>query len=359
MTQRFDHTIRATVNELADEGQPVNLASAAVLEGRRMIVRQRLLSAAAAVAVLAALAVPFAVLSNRDGPLQPGAAPPVQSSAPTRLASTPVTVPAPVPSPATIGVGAVRLTDGWILAAASGTKGTWVYDVKQDRYQIVAFKYVRPSPLGGFAAVVDGTRVGLLNVPANTVHWVAGPANVVGGVDWSDDGTRLVYAASGDTPKTMRLAVIDIGTSKARVIGGSVPCGTDCAPVWLPGSREIALATPSPRLGMQAYEATTGKPTRMLKLPGAVPARHSWSPSGRYVATRSDTGTSVVVAASGTPVLTLADSADGVYWVADNRLLTVRSDGFALYDLTGAMLSLFPWPAGTVNDRYSTVLAPA
>jgi hypothetical protein len=110
---------------------------------------------------------------------------------------------------------------------------------------------------------------------------------------------------------------------------------------------------------MQAYDATTGKPTRILKLPGAVPARHSWSPSGQYVATRSDTGTSVVDTGSGTSVLTLADSADGVYWVADNRLLTIRSDGFALYDLTGAMLSLSPWPAGTVSDRYSTALSPA
>jgi hypothetical protein len=360
MNAAFERVVRDAVNDLADEGRAVNLATAAIRQGRRTIVRRRIISVAAAVAATAALAVPFALANRGSPPLQPGAAaepsrtpmtaPPEPAPSPSASVARPFSVPSrPVMS---MSEGVVNVGGGWLLIAAPSAKGMWILDRSRQAYRQIPYGIAHPAPTGDLVAVSEAGRVGLYNMRTNSMRWISGPANVVGTFDWSADGSRLLYPVEGKGPDTVRLGVVDVSTHRLKVLNQDIECLDNCAPAWLPNTKEIAFA-PGPVAVdsvVHIYSANDGTMTRKLPLPGPIPALHSWSPDGSMVAVQVGEQTQIVDGRTGAEVLAFSERADGVYWQSAKTLLVVRREGVATYDLSGDLTDFYPKPDEVVED---------
>jgi hypothetical protein len=358
MSRDFEYVVREAVRDLADEGRAVNLADAAIRQGRRIVVRRQVLSVVAAIAVVAALAVPFALSRSRDQEDPVGAAPGISATDDDTSPTATPAAPAPIAQPTervSFGPGAVaaQVGDGWVVAATpTGTAASLAYDRQSQSYVTVPYARVDPAPSGEYVAVLDKDRVGLFNLDSGTVRWVNGPANSVGTVDWTDDGQHLVYATGGKTKADIRLVTVDVRSAVGKILPGTVTCATECIPSWMPGERQIAVGSVSSGTVL-AYNATNGEPAGKLPLRGAIPALRSWSPDGSKVIVRNDDAAAEIVdGKTGQPLAKLPDPAGLVYWDTDSTLLILRGAGVAVYDVSGQLQTVIPAPV------FSSKVAP-
>ena len=366
MRPDLDHALRGAVNQLADEGRPVNLGDRAIRQGRRIIRRRRAVTATAALAVIAALAVPFAVLSQHQRTIMPGGARSPEPPAPTSAAASmppPASPSAVYPEsmraarPLPLDDGPLRIGMEWILAGAPAKDGSWVFNRDNGAYQLIKYPNAVPAPRGDLVAITQRGQLGLLSLGSGSVNWVTGPM-ALGRVDWLDDGTRLLYAGKGDADGRLRLTVVNAVRGTASRLGADIECYENCAPSWLPGGKEIAVTQPWPRVGVQLYSAADGRPTRSLALPGAIPGIHSWSPDQRFVVTQSPTGASVFDLVSDRELINLHVQAAGVYWLGGAQLLSIEGDVISTYDLKGRPIDAYSVPEEFLpGEVYYTVLA--
>lgn len=358
----LEDAVRTAVRDLAEEGRPVNLAAGALRRGRRLRLRRRALTGAAALVAVAALAVPYLVArANPAAPDHRPAAPP-SSARPVPPSGS------PVPSAPPTLSGPVALADGWILGSVPAPDSVYVYDRSARLYRRLPYRFAAPAPTGNLVAVWERGRIGVVDLATDAVRWVdRDDASILPPHPWSRDGARIAYTTgdSAEMDGTTRIVVVEAATAQARTLPAKVRCGDGCFPTWLPDGRVgMDLPGPSPR-GVQTYRADDGRDAGVVALPGWVGQGSPWSPDGgRVVLLMPDGSTSgplpraLVEVASGRnlgPVQTRGD----VYWTAPDRMLVVTSDGVAHVAADGTRLSFYPRPeqfAGSQEWSEATVV---
>jgi hypothetical protein len=348
----FEQAVRTAVDDLADEGRPVNLAAGALRRGRRLRLRRRVATGVGVIAAVALLAVPFVMGGgNAAGPDHRPASPPASGPAPA-------SPPAPVISPSSSAPvpGPVQLADGWILGSvpAADQKGVWVYDRTARAYRVLPYRFAAPAPTGNLVAVWHEGRLGVVDLATDAVRWADGPSpNDLPPQPWSPDGTRVVYTSIEDPmgAEQVRLVVVDAATAHARVLPSDVRCGDGCFPTWLPGDRVGIDISALPPQGVRWSSAGDASRTGVLQLPGWVGQGSPWSPDGKHVVLSLDDGSTtgpraraVVEVATGRNVAPVQERGT-VYWTGPDRMLIVTDGGVALVSITGARIGFYPQPA--------------
>jgi len=353
MSRDFDYELRATVNELATEARVVNLAEAAIRDGRHIVRRRRIVSAAATFAVLAVLVVPFALGKVHNSRLvQPGAAP--AATAPS--ASVTPALPAPTPSPA-VPVesvpGLVALPDGMLYGSIPRTGGdTLVFNRSTGQYLRVPVARAVPSPVGTLAAFNDGKRIGLINLETGVRHSVDGPVPDALAFDWAPDGTQLTYLTPGNKAGTVRVVILSVDKDYAGTIGQDIPCPGDCASAWLPNSTAIAVSGYGGKLPIRLVDPRTGSQRKGYEqVSGVLRNGHGVSADGALVVTEIGGESEVTVVQTGETILRLTADAAQTYWASGHDLLVVRPDGVVLYSIAGESLASYPFPTGTPTNQ--------
>jgi len=348
MSRDFEYEIRDALVDLADEGRSVNLATAAIRDGKHIVRRRRAVSAAATFAVLALLVVPFALHRPVNRIVQPGAAAPAPTTAaPTTADPGPAGTPAPTIDPM---AGLVPLPDGMVYGSIPLTGGySLVFNRSTGQYVKLPYTRIVPSPSGSTAAVDDGRRIGLVDLDSGTVRWAAGPTPTGITFDWSPDGSQLTYLAKGGKTGTVRVTVLTVAKTVAAAVGGDILCPLTCASAWLPDGQAIAVSGMDGKVPIRLVNARTGSPTKGLeRVTGVLANGHAVTDDGTLVVTQLGAQATVTVAATGEMILSLPGAADQTYWSSSHELLLVRRDGVSLYSLTGEPVATYPLPPGTL-----------
>ena len=340
----FDTEVRAAVLDLADEGvPPAGIAASAWRHGRRQHARRR--GFGAAVALIAVAAVTVGYISFRAGVRAPSAA----ASTPAASAPSPA-APSRAPSNSVSSHGPIAVAGSWIVGGGPSSNGVWVWDRVHEKFIDVKHTYAYPAPTGNYVVVQDSgdvpiERVGILDLATGVTHWIASRHSTVGGVDWSADGTRFVYALQGSAGNPA-VDITDVRTGHSTALP-SVPYDGGTV-AWLPGDAEIAVDTQATTA--QAYSAATGTPTRKVPSFGASTA---WSPDGRYVVSDPSGSPTIIDAVTGHVIGELGGSwyASRIYWAGNTSVIVEHSGGptsadnsWIQLDLTGRELANVPMP---------------
>jgi hypothetical protein len=354
----FEHAVRTAVHDLADEGRPVNVAAGALRRGRQLRRRRTVAKAAAVVAAVAALAVPYLVAraTTASGP-----------------GFRPATPPSALPTPSASAMpGPVTLAEGWILGSvpAPEGKGVWVYDRTARMYRFLPYRFAAPAPTGNLVAVWDRGRMGVVDLAADTVRWLDrdDAHGMLQPQPWNADGSRFVFN-TGDDPTmdgTTRVVVVDAATMEAHPVQGKVQCSEGCFQTWLPDGRVGMDAPGSKPEGVRTYRADDGRSAGTVRLPGWVGQGSPWSPDGSRVvllmpdaSTRGPLPRAVVEVATGRTLAAIRERGN-VYWIAADRMLIVTSGGVALVGVDGSRLATYPVPkeftVGEMEWREATVI---
>ncbi|MFG2039450.1 hypothetical protein [Dactylosporangium sp. NPDC048998] len=273
---RFDQLLHETIDEMADEMKAPSaaLVSASIARGRRIRRGRRLTGAGGALLAVAAIVLPWAVISR------PGGSPAPEVPAASGTARDP---------------GSTGLAGGWVV---TGT-GTRVLDRATGEYVSTEGKRaVLPAPVGD-RILLDATPepiqvMGVRDTQPVTVN----DTNLGGDYRWSPAGDRLVGRASQKEPFESGFAVVDARTgtvSKHWVDVSRYDC-SQCTYSWSRDGREIVMAIADRSGGesaekvsrLQLFDAATGAPTRSLPVKAMPSSPFSWSPSGRYVIANAD-----------------------------------------------------------------------
>jgi hypothetical protein len=277
---RFGQLFHETIDEMADEMKAPSaaLVSAAITRGRRIRRRRRLAAAGGALLAVAAIVLPWGIISRSDGPAAPG----------TPAASASGTARTPEAS---------GLAGGWVVTSA----GSQVLDRATGEYKQIPAAgngVLLPAPIGG-RVLIDGTpdslRVGSVR---GTQPVTVDMTDLGGDYRWSPAADRLVGRASQKAPFKIGFAVIDArtGTVGKHWVDVSKHDCSRCNFSWTRDGREVVMAVADRSGGesaekvsrLQLFDATTGKPTRSLPVKAMPSSPFSWSPSGRYVIADAD-----------------------------------------------------------------------
>ncbi|MEV4509577.1 hypothetical protein AB0K00_11535 [Dactylosporangium sp. NPDC049525] len=274
-SQRF-HTDLAEIAELAN---PVDLHDRVILGSRRQTQRRNVLVSLAAVVVVAAGGVAFAMAPQQGGTAEPGATP---TTAPTSQTAGPETSP-------TRGAADVsaRLTLGpWASSSGkSSLPGTLFYltgavsgSNEPIKINVLAGGTLRTATLQGEAGPYDCARQSIVFSPDGTqVAWVEGDTR------GSSGGALVVASLQGGGQKV--------------VAGGPVRCEGGSGPKWMPNSRELVVSA-ARDTGVNIVNVSTGAST---PAPAAWGDYLAWSANGAYVA-YGEQNSIVVATATGTVV---------------------------------------------------------
>src|SRR5215813_2143954 len=354
----FDTQLRGELQDLAAEGVVTkDFAGTAWKRGRRHRVRRRSAQATAGVLAMAAFASGYVLLADADR--AQSTLPRVTATQPAPVSTAPTPSVAVVPSVHTIGPIAVG--GGWVVGSGPSGDGTWVYDRSTGRYIDLHHTYAYPAPVGTYAAVEhDGLeasdqRIGILNVANGQTHWLAAGRTFLG-LDWTADGTQIVYRSLTTTGKTA-VYVADATTGQDRMLP-SVPDSGSAGPAWLPGRAEFAIGGDNhgSQALAQVYDAASGQPAGTSIVFDTL---NNWSPDGRYVLRTSDC--SIVDAATGSAVTHLGTDCYGsrVYWASNQSVIMLRygskaDNAWVRYDLNGNEVAVLPMPTEFVVDEKRT-----
>lgn len=331
--------LRDTLERLADEVKPANLAAAALRRAERRRVRRVGLTA------LAAVVGAFAVVVPTVEGLRPDARPPVGPTPATSVPAPPERT--PTPGPAFFDLGPIELPGGWMLGAAPGEDGGfWVWDRTRQTYRQVPYQHVYPAPIGDYAVVVaaGGRRAGVLDLRRDSVRWLDGLVPWLT-PQWTADGTR--FLTRGQTGSTHVLVVTArSGTIHEVPATGARPDPEAARALWMPGDREIAVA-----VGGGTWELrtpSTGARVRTLEnLPG-MDARTDFSPDGRWVVGTGGGRTVLREVSTGSVGAALPDVHPGrAYWADNDRLLLLggQNKEVTVVDRNGNPVGRYPLPA--------------
>ncbi|GAA2602350.1 hypothetical protein GCM10010399_36320 [Dactylosporangium fulvum] len=276
---RFDQLLHETIDEMGDEMKAPSaaLVRGAVARGRRIRWGRRLAVAGGALLAVAAIVVPWAVVSRPDGPPVTGA-PATGTPAASDVARPP---------------GASGLAGGWVVTSA----GTQVLDRASGDYVPVTMEGdggLLPAPLGDRFLTIYGSPAPLqIRSVRGTQPVTVDDTGLGGDYRWSPAGDRLVGRASQKEPSKIGFAVIDArtGTVTKHWIDVSKHDCSMCNFSWTRDGREVAMAVADRSGGesaekvsrLQLFDAETGAPTRSLPVKAMPSSPFSWSPDGRYL----------------------------------------------------------------------------
>ncbi|WP_433827832.1 hypothetical protein ACQP2E_38440 [Actinoplanes sp. CA-015351] len=352
----LEDNLRDAVLDLADDApRPLDLVAAARTKGRRIRRRRHVAFGAVAVALVAVTVTPYTVLrKDASEPLPATTVSPSPSLRPSEEAT-----PATVSLPAFDAGKPYQLLGGAVVTALSRTMNKVdvnaedethhvLLDRKTGRYSELTGDYrsVVPGPAGLIAAY-DGSSA------PTTTRIVTASGDVrnliyyrpIGGdpdPEWSPDGSHLLI------PTDEGFTISDVTGDDDVKTGALANCPDWCSLSWLPGGREFAVTqrdSTQPRSeairervgSLDIYSAGTGKPVRSIKMTGRPLGTRAWSPDGRHVLVRPESGSIVLTdAEDGSPIADLIGS-DALY-LKDGRILTVDDEFVMLYDAKGRAL---------------------
>ncbi|SCL38786.1 hypothetical protein GA0074692_5134 [Micromonospora pallida] len=354
MTRSQEETLRAVVHELAGAAERVpGLAAAALTQGRRLRRRRRAATAGGATLAVLALVTPFLLLRP-------------ERAAPDPTAPTPTVTPSVVVHPTPGADWTTRplvLPGGWVVvgATSTGTPARTGYVLNRHRDTYLTnnrYEEVWAAPRGTVAVAVDYDRpqeTGLVDMVTGRVRWVRTGQPTLN-PHWSPDGSRLVLTLHRKDSGEDSFGVLDTnGRFRTFPVDTRVRyfCTDWCVFTWSPDGREVMLqqtdpaaqlseSEPHARRGVQFFSADDGRPTRFVAMPGDPAGPWAWSPDGRLVVVKGQTGPLLVEVATG-KVWGSAPAEDAV-WVGNDRLLYRDGDGMVLTRLDGQKLERQPLP---------------
>ncbi|BEL10650.1 hypothetical protein Q0Z83_088410 [Actinoplanes sichuanensis] len=353
----LEETLRDAVQDLADDApHAYDLAGAARVQGRRIRRRRH---AAAALAVLAVVTVPFVWLrpEPRIPVVHPAPTPSVTVQASVRpLPDFMIKTPYRLPGDAVVTMVTIptRVDDGV-------DENTHVsLDRDAGRYRQLPFDYGRPAmaPDGKrFAAKISRYRTDVVNTAGGVVDTLNVDTDLRVGADpvWSPDGSRLLVPVKGG------FAVYETGTGNLREFDNADVdslCSDFCSFSWLPNGREFAVprldvsvprseAHPDRLEGVVVYSTDTGERVRSIPMVGVPVGNGAWSPDGRTVLVHEKTETTdgirVVDAVNGAPRSGLFAGPDAIY-LADGRILAFGNRYAQIHAADGTLLEEYRMP---------------
>ncbi|MBB2944777.1 hypothetical protein FB565_004510 [Actinoplanes lutulentus] len=349
----LEDNLRDAVLDLADDApRPLDLAAAARTKGRRIRRRRHIAFGAVAVALIAVTVTPYTVL--RKDAAEPLPAATVSPS----VEATPTTV-----SLSAFDAGKpYRLLGGAVITALSRTvdkpDSPDVYTEDEIHHVLLNRKTGRYGELTGrYGAVVPGPD-GLIAAyggatAEKTTRIVTASGAIrrtifyrpIGGdpdPEWSPVDSRLLI------PTSEGFAITDVTRDDDVRTGALSNCPDWCSLSWLPNGKEFAVTqrdSTQPRSeaiqekvgSLDIYSAGTGKLVRSIKMTGRPLGTRAWSPDGRHVLVRPESGAITLAdVRSGAPIAELIGS-DALY-LKDGRILTVDDEFVMLYDAQGRAL---------------------
>ena len=357
----IDDLVRDTVHGLADEADPAtDLATGAMVRGRRLRHRRRAGLAAAAVALVGAAVLPYQwVQGQRVGPRGEATA------GSQHWWDRPVALPGD-------WVATSLNADAAPAATRPGAGDLLVLDRRTGRYRwLESVDTAWPAPAGDLVAIEssDSRHVGELGIrdmADGTTRWLfKGEFNL--DPQWSADGRRLLLS----TQTGFTVIDTDTGSSTAHPVDQKRYACTDfCLYTWQPDGLHVALPLDDPlaqpaegapdlpaRKGVQLFAADTGRATALLPLHGNPVSSQAWSPDGRLVllGAAEPGDPQIADVASGQVIRTLRGAPDQQYFVDSNRLLGIHEGSAELTAVdTGKVLGRTTLPDG-VEGRAMTV----
>lgn len=357
----IDELLRDAVHGLAHEARtPADLATGAMVRGRRIRRRRRsgLTAAVVAVALLAMTAIPYAVRHERPAP-----AVEMRIGQQVRWWEAPVALPG-----GWIVTGFGRNSGGLDDAGspARAPKDAMVLDRHAGRYRSIPHvRLLWPAPSGRIVAFsaddnAHYNQVGLLDLDTGRTEWIQQES--LQAPQWSPDGRRLLFTTGEG------FVVLEVSTRRATphaVDSATYPCSAECLFTWQPDGEQVGRPVDDPggpeppegapdvpaRKGVQLFAADTGQPTKLLPTRGDPRGTEAWSPGGRYVllGERDRGARQLVEVTSGKVVRTFPESSwDGVslYFTDDDHLLAIRGDGASSIAIdTGRVVAEVSLPA--------------
>jgi hypothetical protein len=295
VTDRFDRLLRSTLAELTTEARPVPLLEATRRKAR--VIRRRRIAlgvGAAVVTLFTAIALPG--LAGRPDAYPPGRDP-VPSASPS-TAEPRKTPSADLPAEAVRGGGL-----DYVIAAVSPAGASalsYVWNRQRQRYDAMAVDAIRPAPAGTLVLLKRHDQLKLLDLKDNSERDIIIDTSPLGDgmPQWSPDGTKLAYAAFEKATGALHLRVIDAATGKDTVLRaidrGGPRCGDFCNVTWHPNGQELLMSVTDDsvphdegladvQLGLQGYSVTSGEPTRLIPVRGAVAGAQAWGSTARWL----------------------------------------------------------------------------
>ncbi|WP_018349011.1 TolB family protein [Longispora albida] len=340
--REFEIVLRETLEGFDGTQPPVELASRALGQSRRIRRARRLATGAALLAAVAACVVPYKLMQEMKAPQQRPAA-----------TSQATSLPGPALSPGTgpqldrfqIEDGAWEI-GGWRAAGWSSddpAQNSIVYLPAEKSYLRVPYMGARRSPAGSEIAVYGsgarpGELSGFLDPATSQVRWMSSTALM--DATWSPDGKRLLVSSLRGPTGTF--SIVDPVTLESRQFKVTVPCARLCRFFWHPNGRDVVVTATTPSrepLGIDVFPTDQGpEPKAKTRLPvkAYVEDGTAWSPDGKYVVANSEPDGKPMVyeVATGSPVAAVpGQKALTTYWIDNATYLTFsrNDDGHGRY----------------------------
>ncbi|MEU4425111.1 hypothetical protein AB0F81_31200 [Actinoplanes sp. NPDC024001] len=369
----LERTVRAAVNDLAQQAPPaLDLATAARVRGRRIRRRRQALVGLAAAVLVGTVITPYAVLNDRRSAPEPAL---VTTPPPAPSVEPATTVPyvraggvkwwkSPIELPGDLAVtsvsrrGVVMDENGQdVPAAATFKEGNVVLDRDAGRYRVLpsGYQHFEAAPTGRYVLVEnEAAKVGIADASTGRVRMLDHGSG--GGVQWSPDGKTLLLTLNAGG-----FRLIDAATATRR--DHSIPesnalCPDFCSFTWLPNGKEVALAQRDPAVpqsedrpdtvrSIKIYSVDTGQLVREIPVPGVPVGSTAWSPDGRYVLLRPDAsepnGTRIAEVETGRIVGTIPGE-PRVYVHESNQIFTIDGIQVGLYNVSGRLQARIALP---------------
>jgi len=223
-----------------------------------------------------------------------------------------------VPGPAAAPLGRIAYVAGdqlWVMNG-DGSQAGKVCNL-HDSYTPVW------SPDSRRLAFVRLGRIQILTLEQGKVETVAGPAEVLEGIDWSPDGREIAYA----TLDSRSIWLHNLGSGKQRKVTTSNRYAWN--PSFSPDGRSLVFFTGDYEAGSVAMVKTDGSGFKKICTDGSYPA---WSRDGKLIAYIKDGDIWVCSTAGKNPhrVFQMKDgNCKHPSWSPDSRTLAFRGESEA------------------------------
>lgn len=362
--RNMEDGLRTAIEELAAEAPLArDLTTVARTQGRRLRRRRRAMVGACALALVMAVAAPYAVLRDTR-------------SAPEPPAQKPTTVPgnwweSPYQLPGGAIVTTVSSTS--IDEPATLDEGDVVLDRSTGRYRVMDGNYgaATAAPVGDYVMALAATDASVLIFDGKGDEYDHIRTDSMMTPQWSPDGSRLLI--------TTRKGYVLYTVATRQVLTQATPeahrdCPQICFFTWLPNGREIAIGLRDPATkrkfgkpdklqGIRIYAPETGEPVRTIPVPGVPIDEGAWSPDGRtvlaYDGSRSSyfsEETYLFDVVTGTKIATVTEGLDGLPQFLPNGQIIVfgtpRKLDTRIHDgTTGQVIGTITVPEAFTNRR--------
>jgi Tol biopolymer transport system component len=196
------------------------------------------------------------------------------------LAPGPVVDSDPAPQPSRIVFASARTTVSQLYSVPPTGEG-----LAQLTFGAGGWKSPVPSPDGRFVAAFHGYELWLMRPDGSGARLLAAP--VTGGVSWSADSRRLVFANAGGMITTVAAA-----GGRPRQITRSY---RDSLPVFSPDGRAIAFVRESVPAEDRRRTLVVRRNGRNRRVLAGVSSGPAWSPDGKRIAIETGNGSSLVL----------------------------------------------------------------